>query len=255
MCYAPEYETVEDTRLKLQDRRRYVVRTTQMKAKEREQKEEETEKPTPSNVAATTEKSTFRDEQRFTSNTHDRERPTNHYQGFPLLPLPPREESHSRHTSYCQPFGRQGNQPRTLPTEDKMGTLHNAIETKLQSTPSSSSEPSSSVCLPSSNRSREVVSRLTKQPPPAIRFLPRTTHLENRKRKLDESSKDVLFGIVGEEETIIGPKLPEPPKMDMEDESLNKTADLIRNTMKKVTSVPDAKPTVKKTKLKPRRRI
>lgn len=32
VCYAPEYETVEDTRLKLQDRRRYVNRTTQNKS-------------------------------------------------------------------------------------------------------------------------------------------------------------------------------------------------------------------------------
>ena len=31
VCYAPEYETVEDTRHKLQDRRRYVARTAQMK--------------------------------------------------------------------------------------------------------------------------------------------------------------------------------------------------------------------------------
>lgn len=31
VCYAPEYETVEDTRLKLQDRRRYVNSTAQNK--------------------------------------------------------------------------------------------------------------------------------------------------------------------------------------------------------------------------------
>lgn len=31
MCYVPEYETVEDTRLKLQDRRRYVIRAVQIK--------------------------------------------------------------------------------------------------------------------------------------------------------------------------------------------------------------------------------
>ncbi|XP_013998246.1 RNA-binding protein 48 isoform X2 [Salmo salar] len=31
VCYAPEYETVEDTRLKLQDRRRYVNTMTQNK--------------------------------------------------------------------------------------------------------------------------------------------------------------------------------------------------------------------------------
>lgn len=31
VCYVPEYETVEDTRLKLQDRKRYVTRAVQNK--------------------------------------------------------------------------------------------------------------------------------------------------------------------------------------------------------------------------------
>lgn len=31
VCYVPEYETVEDTRLKLQDRKRYVIRAVQNK--------------------------------------------------------------------------------------------------------------------------------------------------------------------------------------------------------------------------------
>lgn len=31
VCYVPEHETVEDTRLKLQDRKRYVIRTVQNK--------------------------------------------------------------------------------------------------------------------------------------------------------------------------------------------------------------------------------
>lgn len=31
VCYVPEYETVEDTRLKLQDRKRYVIRALQNK--------------------------------------------------------------------------------------------------------------------------------------------------------------------------------------------------------------------------------
>lgn len=33
VCYVPEYETVEDTRLKLQDRRRYVIRAFQNKGR------------------------------------------------------------------------------------------------------------------------------------------------------------------------------------------------------------------------------
>lgn len=31
VCYVPEYETVEDTRLKLQDRRRYILRAVHNK--------------------------------------------------------------------------------------------------------------------------------------------------------------------------------------------------------------------------------
>lgn len=31
VCYVPEYETVEDTRLKLQDRKRYVIRAVHNK--------------------------------------------------------------------------------------------------------------------------------------------------------------------------------------------------------------------------------
>lgn len=96
--------------------------------------------------------------------------------------------------------------------------------------------------------------------------------------------------VTGHNEQLIGPKLPEPPRVDMEDESLNTTVSLIRNTLKKVVcnlmlsfifrmkeahhcglhayihvskmsffhipqveSVPDLKPVEKK--VKPRRRI
>lgn len=31
VCYVPEYETVEDTRLKLQDRKRYILRAVHNK--------------------------------------------------------------------------------------------------------------------------------------------------------------------------------------------------------------------------------
>lgn len=41
----------------------------------------------------------------------------------------------------------------------------------------------------------------------------------------------------GSDERLIGPRLPEPPKLDMEDESLNTTVSLIRSTLKKVKRV------------------
>ncbi|KAK1880041.1 RNA-binding protein 48 [Dissostichus eleginoides] len=123
MCYVPEYETVEDTRLKLQDRRRYIIRAVRNKAREKEQKEAVNEKPTSSEKGTTSE----------------------------------------------------------------------------------------------------------------------TVFLYS------------LTDVTINNEPLIGPKLPEPPKLDMEDVSLNTTANLIRNTLKKVESVPDLKPVEKK--VKPRRRI
>uniref|UniRef100_A0A674DCW9 RNA binding motif protein 48 n=1 Tax=Salmo trutta TaxID=8032 RepID=A0A674DCW9_SALTR len=139
MCYAPEYETVEDTRLKLQDRRRYVNSTAQNKGTD----------------AVLVE----------------------YYQNYIC---------HSQHK-------------------------HDYYDEKA---PNVSGTPSSS------RGNRGMVKRLSKNPPPAVpsRFIPRTTHLENRKRKMVETSKDFL------------------PKMDMADESLNTTANMVRNTLKTVYS-------------------
>lgn len=141
-----------------------------------------------------------------------------HYSGFPLLPLPPQE-----HYFYNRDY-----QHGIIQTEDKMGTLHNAITaTKEQRMQSSSSNQTSS------NSDRGMEHKLTFNKESAVRFMPRTTHLENRKRKMEEVTEH-LAATSGQNEPLIGPKLPEPCKLDMEDESLNTTADLIRNTMKQV---------------------
>ncbi|CAB1350735.1 unnamed protein product [Coregonus sp. 'balchen'] len=255
VCYAPEYETVEDTRLKLQDRRRYVNRTTQNKeAKEQDQEDEKSKNPMSSDTVATTARTSSGDNQRSSDTSNKGETSSTshgHYLGFPLLPLPPQEFPPYRHApSNDLSYSYQANQCRTIPTEDKMGSLHNAIDTKQQLAPIVSSVPSSS------GGDRGIVKRLSKNPPPAAppRFVPRTTDLENRKRKMVETNKDSLFGFVDKNETLIGPKLPERPKMDMADESLNTTANMIRNTLKKVASVPEVKPTKTKS-AKPRRRI
>ncbi|KAI4818301.1 hypothetical protein KUCAC02_011648 [Chaenocephalus aceratus] len=205
VCYVPEYETVEDTRLKLQDRRRYIIRAVRNKAREKEQKEAVNEKPTSSEKATTSE------------------------------------------TEYH--YHRHGNPHWTIPTEDKMGTLHNAIIDTKRLEPHSSSS-----CQASLDKDRGTEQRLTlNQAPAAVRFVPRTTQLENRKRRMEEAADHSLTDVTINNEPLIGPKLPEPPKLDMEDVSLNTTANLIRNTLKKVESVPDLKPVEKK--VKPRRRI
>eukprot|EP00064_Thunnus_orientalis_P016798 superscaffoldBa00003410_g16869 len=232
VCYVPEYETVEDTRLKLQDRRRYIIRAAQNKAREKEEEQAVNKEPTPSDT--TSEKITARHEQTSDCDNTGESSNVGHYSSFPLLPLPPQEHHYYGHK----------NQLRTLTTEDKMGTLHNAvIDTKQQPEQSSSSSQTSS------HKDRDSEHRLAS----AVRFVPRTTHLENRKRKMEEVVEHSPTDVTSKNEPLIGPKLPDQPKLDMEDASLNTTVSLIRNTMKQVGSVPDVKPVEKKTK--PRRRI
>ncbi|XP_070840846.1 RNA-binding protein 48 [Chaetodon trifascialis] len=238
VCYVPEYETVEDTRLKLQDRRRYVIRAVQNKAREKQQKEAVNKEPTSTDTATTSETTVTRDDNTYNNDNTGETSSISHYSSFPLLPLPPQEYHYHRHK----------NQHGTIQTEDKMGTLHNAIiSTKQMPMPSSSSSQSSS------DRDRDAELRLTSNQSSAVRFVPRTTHLENRKRKMEEAVEHTLTGVTASNEPLIGPKLPELPKLNMEDESLNTTVSLIRNTMKQVESVPVFKPVEKK--VKPRRRI
>ncbi|KAM9340001.1 RNA-binding protein 48 [Symphorus nematophorus] len=235
VCYVPEYETVEDTRLKLQDRRRYVVRAVQNKAREKERKEAVNKESTSSDTATTSETIITRQD-KASDNDHTGETSIiSHYSSFPLLPLPPHE---------CYYYGNK-NQHITGPTEDKMGTLHNAIIDSQEPPPSSSSSQTSS--------DRGTERRLISNESSAVRFVPRTTHLENRKRKMEEGAELSLTDVSRNNEPLIGPKLPESPKLDMEDESLNTTVSLIRNAMKQVESVPVLKPVEKK--VKPRRRI
>lgn len=142
-----------------------------------------------------------------------------HYSSFPLLPLPPQE-----HYYYGHKY-----QHGTIPTEDRMGTLHNAVTyTKQQSVQSSSSSQTSS------DRDRVTEHSLTSNQSSAVRFVPRTARMENRKRKMEESAEHSPTDVARSNEPLIGPKLPEPPKLDMKDESLDTTVSLIRKTMKQV---------------------
>lgn len=109
-----------------------------------------------------------------------------------------------------------------------MGTLHNAIiDTKQQ--PKSS--PSSSETVPSGDKGTEC--RIAPKQSAAVRFVPRTTQLESRKRRMQETGEH--SGTDAANEPLIGPQLPETAKLDMEDESLNTTVSLIRNVLRKVT--------------------
>uniref|UniRef100_A0A3P9NBQ1 RNA-binding protein 48 n=1 Tax=Poecilia reticulata TaxID=8081 RepID=A0A3P9NBQ1_POERE len=228
VCYVPEYETVEDTRLKLQDRRSYIARAAR---KATQESPVSSEAPTSSDKIPTSCDVTSRNEDTGEALS------LSHYSEFPLLPLPPQE-----HCSF-----RQKSHRGLVPTEDKMGTLHNAFfNVEQQQAESLSSNPITS------NREQGTEGRQGPNPGSGVRFIPRITNLESRKRKVEESGEPAA-NISGENESLIGPKLPEPAKLDMEDESLNTTVSLIRSTMMQVGSVPDLKTAEKKAK--PRRRI
>ncbi|TRZ01842.1 hypothetical protein DNTS_004281 [Danionella cerebrum] len=245
VCYAPEYETVEETRQKLQDRRRYINRATQNTEKICFQQQEVSTELSTSKVKATPEIQKAPEETREVN--------LNSELSFPFLPSPPAENVSSRFHDLTQPSHMHGNPQTMIPMEDKMGSLHSFIPPVPEA---SKPTASSSSC---SGKQRDCIQR-QKMVAPAVRFMPRTTHLESRKRKLDE--RTFFLGENNESVLLIGPKLPETPKLDMEDNSLNVTAHLIRQTMNKVTvplkvkSVPEVNPVrTKKTTVKARRRI
>ncbi|XP_008072033.1 RNA-binding protein 48 isoform X2 [Carlito syrichta] len=70
------------------------------------------------------------------------------------------------------------------------------------------------------------------------RFMPRTTQLQERKRRREDDRKLETFieTSTSSNEVMIGPLLPDTPTVDMHDDSLNATASLIRNKLKEVIS-------------------
>lgn len=64
------------------------------------------------------------------------------------------------------------------------------------------------------------------------RFMPRTTQLQERKRRRDCDRE--LETNTSSNEVVIGPKLPGLPTVDLQDDSLNTTANLIRSKLKEV---------------------
>ncbi|NXP72858.1 RBM48 protein, partial [Ramphastos sulfuratus] len=238
VCYAPEFETVQETREKLQDRRKFVAKATNQRdcfvlkkaegAKKRVLKHSEHDHPwttSGSPAANSWDSSCFTSCQGVPYNTGH---PTGNQQQQNLLTFP--HENNCGETSGC------------------LG--HNTSLTQ-------SVDPGGGTPGPSSVRPRAV--RIDNG---VNRFMPRTTHLQERKRKREEGAKFALLGTsVDKTEVVFGPQLPEPPKVDMDDDSLNTSATLIRNKLKEVadsvsrTSVEKTESSSTKPLVKQRRRI
>ncbi|NWI70556.1 RBM48 protein, partial [Todus mexicanus] len=237
VCYAPEFETVQETREKLQDRRKYIAKATNQRDCFVLKKAEEPKK-------RVSKKSEY-DHPWSTSGSNA----ASHWDPSCLT------TSHGICHNIGHPSGNHSQNPLTSPYGN------NCAETSGYFGQDSSLTLSTHLggCTPPSSSMQQ---RTFPTDNGVDRFMPRTTHLQERKRKREEGNK---FSLVGRSEDnteiIIGPQLPEIPKVDMDDDSLNTSAALIRNKLKEVadsvsrTSVEKPESSSAKPLVKQRRRI
>ncbi|NXL28414.1 RBM48 protein, partial [Glaucidium brasilianum] len=236
VCYAPEFETVQETREKLQDRRKYIAKATNQrdcfllrKAEGPKKTVSNSKHECPWSTSGSCAASNW-DPSHFTS-------------------------SHGVSHNIGHPSGNQQQSPLTLPHGNSCGETSGYFGQDTLLTPS--------VHLGGHTPPANLMQRRTVPIDNGVdRFMPRTTHLQERKRKREEGNKFSLIGTsVDNTEVIIGPQLPEIPKVDMDDDSLNASAALIRNKLKEVadsvsrTSVENPECSLAKPPVKQRRRI
>ncbi|XP_066484879.1 RNA-binding protein 48 [Tiliqua scincoides] len=215
VCYAPEFETVQETREKLQDRRKYIAKATSTKDQLLMKKQDSNTtlqrifQPDPSGF----QKSEVASENWCASTcVHDSHQlfhcdPSlrsvassgEYYQS--VMEAPQYISNYAETSAYYS--------QRTLMTENMQQGVHNAPD-------------------------HCTLQRKAPWDNGLGRFMPRTTQLQERKRRRDESNKLALIGMDTIKKEIIGPKLPETSKIDMEDDSLNTSANLIRNKFKEM---------------------
>ncbi|XP_045684153.1 RNA-binding protein 48 [Phyllostomus hastatus] len=249
VCYAPEFETVEETRKKLQERKAYIAR-------------------------ATKNKDHFVAKKKLVTEHKD-------MKGF-------RQDFHSKKSGFCEAAlnTSAGNSDACLPYSCELPLCYFSSQCMYSSgeyvdRASHSSQDGRNHdetvghCNHNTSLQKMPVKTLKKSvacpgaqkaitPSEAVdRFMPRTTQLQERKRRREDDRKlgTFLETSRSSNEVLIGPLLPDTPKVDMHDDSLNTTADLIRNKLKEVAS-PVPKPPEDKLEevhtshpLKQRRRI
>ncbi|MBN3272466.1 RBM48 protein, partial [Polyodon spathula] len=198
VCYAPEFETVQDTREKLQDRRKFIARTTNRDKNLARTQQKHEEPGTSKEVIKNLQQEPTEIE---TSKVCE---DWNTYYGYPMLPPPPQEDLQSS-TGHVANTGKHCG--TECPPPSDVRKYHGPKEASFTM----------------SNAS-------------VARFIPRTTHLQDRRRRKEQVAVDSLIGIdTNDAEVFVGPKLPEEPKVDMGDDSLNVSADFIRNRLIKVS--------------------
>uniref|UniRef100_A0A7N5P897 RNA-binding protein 48 n=1 Tax=Ailuropoda melanoleuca TaxID=9646 RepID=A0A7N5P897_AILME len=223
VCYAPEFETVEETRKKLQERKAYIARTTKNKDHYMTKKKLVTELKDTKDFRQDFHSGTsgFRAATRNTSGNSD---PCLPYScELPLCYFSSKCAcSSGEHTDGALNFSQHSRNH----AETAGHCMHNDSSQKIQMKPLKHS-----LACPGAQKtvtSSEAVDR----------FMPRTTQLQERKRRREDDRKIGTFLETGtsSNEVMIGPLLPDIPKVDMHDDSLNTTADLIRNKLQGVRS-------------------
>ncbi|XP_068091371.1 RNA-binding protein 48 [Hyperolius riggenbachi] len=249
VCYAPEYESVQETREKLQDRRRYVAWATSKKEKKLD---------TPDNPTVISVDSELNSA--ATSSCDSTIKPS--IPPPPFYPLPPPaawdyeqnyylpvQPSNPPPPSYALPPPAawdydQNYYPPVQPSNPPPPSYalpppaawdyDQNYYPPVQSSPCESRSKATDgtphmerIIGPAGNRPHVVGT--------ATRFMPRTTQLQERQRRREESTA-LALSLPESTEIVIGPKLPEIPKLDLEDASLNLSADLIRGKLKQASA-------------------
>ncbi|XP_072365383.1 RNA-binding protein 48 isoform X1 [Scyliorhinus torazame] len=255
VCYAPEFETVEDTREKLKERRRYIMRVTSNKDRDLYKAEKKVGKPdTFPNV--TREASSENSEHCGSLEPNQQEWNTDSMYGYPMLLPPPLPDNQvaSSTSRIRQEYSQISSSHETIPKVIPLYTENSCFESEL---PCFHSQH-----LDKSYDFKDSPMSKTESWAPHVRtcvsrFIPRTTQLHDRKKINQQMNINIFDGLdTDTTAVVIGPKLPEIPKVDMGDNSLNVSATLIRNKLTEVLSVSTTEAEVSQIKPpKQRRRI
>ncbi|KAM4689812.1 RNA-binding protein 48 isoform 2-T2 [Discoglossus pictus] len=210
ICYAPEFESVQETREKLQNRRKYMAKATSG----RDLQVTEKKKGAPKN----------------SSHPGVPETGWTHSRVFgcaaPLHRSDPLELSFAP-TPYIAPvkpmhdsYSVLGQTSREV-YQDFVDQTHSSNNVSLQN-------PKTTIVSTHCTQSNQVGS--------SVRFMPRTTQLQARQRKREQNIALDLCGSTSDsQDIVIGPMLPETPKVDLDDDSLNITANFVRGKLKEVS--------------------
>ncbi|KAM4874422.1 RNA-binding protein 48 isoform 2-T2 [Thomomys bottae] len=201
VCYAPEFETVEETRKKLEERQAYIARTTKTK-------------------------DYYKSKKKLV--------PEHKHRDF-------RPDFYSDRSGFCAAsLKTSGNSSACLPYSCELPLCYFASKSTCSSGEYMDRQSNS---YKDGNNLNETVkhNNHTDSAQKALvsseaidRFMPRTTQLQERKRRREDDRKlgTSLETSTSSNEVMIGPKLPDIPKVDLQDDSLNTTANLIRNKLK-----------------------